>query len=117
VVVALGNNDSDCGDYAIPPNSPFLAAVADQLPVLAKSPDAKATFRFGGYFSVPHPTVAGQEIIVLNSVFWSRSYASCVQNIGDPGAAELDWLSWQLYAAKILNRQVTLIMHIVASLA
>ncbi|HEV3037216.1 MAG TPA: metallophosphoesterase [Candidatus Angelobacter sp.] len=112
VVVALGNNDSDCGDYAIPPNSPFLAAVADQLPVLMKSPDAKATFRFGGYFSVPHPTVVGQEIIVLNSVFWSSSYASCVQKIGDPGAAELDWLSWQLYAAKILNRHVTLVMHI-----
>jgi sphingomyelin phosphodiesterase acid-like 3 len=38
VLAALGNNDSSCGDYHIPPNSPLLAATADQLTVLANSP-------------------------------------------------------------------------------
>jgi len=112
VLAAIGNNDSSCGDYQIPPHGPFLAAVADQLTVLAKSPEAKAAFRIGGFFSIPHPTVANQDIIVLNSVFWSTSYSSCVANSGDPGATELDWLSWKLYTAKILRRGVTLVMHI-----
>jgi sphingomyelin phosphodiesterase acid-like 3 len=112
VLSAIGNNDSNCGDYQIPPNSPFFAALADQLTVLMKFPAAKATFQFGGFFSVPHPRIANQDIIVLNSVFWSTSYSSCAPNAGDPGAAELDWLSWKLYAAKILHRGVTLVMHI-----
>lgn len=112
VLAAIGNNDSECGDYRISVNSPFLAAEADQLSVLKEQPEAKATFQFGGFFSVPHPTVPNQDIIVLNSVFWSKSYSSCVSNSGDPGSAELDWLSWKLYAAKIRHRGVTLIMHI-----
>src|SRR5271154_306944 len=77
VLAALGNNDSSCGDYQIPPNSPFLATTADQLDVLAASPEAKSTFQLGGFYSVPHPTVANQEIIVLNTIFWSTSYKSC----------------------------------------
>ncbi len=87
VLAALGNNDSSCGDYQIPPNSPFLAATADQLAVLAASPEAKSTFQLGGFFSVPHPTVANQDIIVLNTIFWSTSYKSCTPNSGDPGAS------------------------------
>jgi sphingomyelin phosphodiesterase acid-like 3 len=112
VLAAIGNNDSECGDYQTPPNSPFLAATADQLTVLASSPDAKSTFQLGGFFSVPHPTVANQDIIVLNTIFWSTSYKSCASNSGDPGQAEIDWLGWKLYAASLLHRGVTLVMHI-----
>ena len=50
VLAALGNNDSSCGDYQIPPDSPFLAATADQLAVLAASPEAKSTFELSGLF-------------------------------------------------------------------
>jgi sphingomyelin phosphodiesterase acid-like 3 len=112
VLAALGNNDSSCGDYQIPPNSPFLDALADQLTVLATSPEAKSTFQLGGFFSIPHPTVANQDIIVLNTVFWSTSYKSCTPNSGDPGEAEIGWLGWKLYTAKLLHRGVTLVMHI-----
>lgn len=112
VLVALGNNDSDCGDYAIPANSPFLAALAPHLPVLVKSAEARTTFELGGFFSVPNPVVANHDFIVLNSVFWSTSYSSCTPNQGDPGGAELDWLSWKLYSARILHHTVTLVMHI-----
>ncbi len=31
VLAALGNNDSSCGDYQIPPNSPFLAATGGSI--------------------------------------------------------------------------------------
>ncbi len=112
VLAALGNNDSSCGDYQIPPNSPFLAETADQLRVLATSPEAKSTFELGGFFSVPHPTVANQEIIVLNTIFWSTSYKSCTPISGDPGEAEIEWLGWKLYTARTLHRGVTLVMHI-----
>ncbi len=77
VLAALGNNDSGCGDYQIPPDSPFLAATADQLTVLATSAEAKSTFQLGGFYSIAHPTVANQDVIVLNTIFWSTSYKSC----------------------------------------
>ena len=112
VLAALGNNDSPCGDYQLPPNSPFLAALADQLTVLAASPEAKSTFQFGGFLSMAHPTVANQDIIVLNTIFWSTSYRSCAPDTGDPGEAELEWLGWKLYTANLLHRRVTLVMHI-----
>jgi sphingomyelin phosphodiesterase acid-like 3 len=112
MLAVLGNNDSSCGDYAIPPDSPFLAGLANQLKVLDISPEAKTTFQLGGYFSIPHPTVANQEIIALNTVFWSTSYKSCVPNSIDPGEAEMDWLRWKLYSAKLLHHGVTLVMHI-----
>jgi sphingomyelin phosphodiesterase acid-like 3 len=112
VLAAIGNNDSGCGDYQIPPDSPFLAALGDELTVLRNSPEAKATFRLGGFFSVAHPTVPNQDIVVLNSVFWSASYASCNAPPGDPGEAEIEWLGWKLYTARLLHRGVTLVMHI-----
>ncbi len=112
VLAAIGNNDSGCQDYQTSPDSPFLAALSDELAVLKTSPEAKSVFRLGGFFSVPHPTVANQDIVVLNSVFWSTSYSSCTPNTGDPGEAELQWLGWKLYAARLQHRGVTLVMHI-----
>jgi sphingomyelin phosphodiesterase acid-like 3 len=50
VLVALGNNDSSCGDYEIPPDSPFLATTANQLTVFADSAEAKSTFQLGDSF-------------------------------------------------------------------
>ena len=87
VFAALGNNDSDCGDYRFSAAGPFLAGAADHLRVLAADPEAKNTFRLGGYFVVTHPTVPNEEIAVLNSVLWSNSYASCGADAGDPGSA------------------------------
>jgi hypothetical protein len=112
VFVAIGNNDTGCADYAVPPNSPLMGSLADELTVLAKSPEGKADFRLGGFYSVPHPTAANQDVIVLNSVFWSTSYKSCTPDGGDPGEAEMDWLGWKLYAARLAHRSVTMVMHI-----
>jgi sphingomyelin phosphodiesterase acid-like 3 len=112
VVAALGNDDSSCGDYQIPPDSPFLATTASQLTVLGAAPEAKSTFQMGGFYSIAHPTVANLDIIVLNTVFWSTSYKSCAPNSGDPGEAEIEWLGWKLYSARLLHHGVTLVMHI-----
>lgn len=112
VMAALGNNDSSCADYQNPPHGPFLASLANQLTVLSTFPGAKATFQVGGFYSVPHPTVPNQDIIVLNTVFWSTFYKSCIPNSGDPGEAEMRWLRRKLSTARSLHRGVTLVMHI-----
>jgi sphingomyelin phosphodiesterase acid-like 3 len=112
VYFALGNDDSPCGDYRVDPGGPFLAILADSLEVLKNHPDAAADFRTGGFYELPHPTLANHEIVVLNSVLWSRSYAICGSDSGDAGKAEMQWLSWQLYRAKISGNKVMLVMHI-----
>ena len=119
VFVAIGNNDSDGCDYGSTPNGKFLGAVADEMTVLKTSADANQDFRSGGYFTLPHPTVAGQDIIVLNSVFWSTSYFdpnppyNCTDPPpGDPGSDELNWLESTLQTASKNRHGVTFVMHI-----
>jgi sphingomyelin phosphodiesterase acid-like 3 len=112
VYVALGNDDSPCGDYRVDPGGPFLARLADSLEVLRNHPDAAADFRAAGFYELPHPTLANHEIVVLNTVLWSRSYAICGSDSGDPGSAEMQWLGWQLYRAKTAGNKVILMMHI-----
>jgi len=112
VYFALGNDDSACGDYRVDPGGPFLATLADSLEVLKKHPDAAADFRAAGFYELPHPTLVNHEIVVLNTVLWSRSYAICGSDSGDAGQAEMQWLSWQLYRAKISGNKVILMMHI-----
>ena len=112
VYFGLGNDDSACGDYRVDPGGPFLAALADSLDVLKNHPDAAADFRAGGFYELPHPTLANHEIVILNTVLWSRSYAICGSDSGDAGEAEMQWLSWQLYRAKTSGKKVMLTMHI-----
>jgi sphingomyelin phosphodiesterase acid-like 3 len=112
VYFALGNDDSACGDYRVDPGGPFLAQLADSLEVLKNHPDAAADFRAAGFYELPHPTLANHEILVLNTVLWSRSYAICGSDSGGAGNAEMQWLGWQLYRAKISGNKVMLVMHI-----
>jgi sphingomyelin phosphodiesterase acid-like 3 len=112
VYFALGNDDSACGDYRVDPGGPFLATLAGSLDVLKNQTDAAADFRAAGFYELPHPTLANHEIVVLNTVLWSRSYAICGLDSGDAGKAEMQWLSWQLYRAKISGNRVMLMMHI-----
>jgi sphingomyelin phosphodiesterase acid-like 3 len=112
VYVALGNNDSASGDYGLDPGGVFLSALANSLQILANNPDAAADFRAAGFYELPHPTLPKEDILVLNSVLWSRSYSILGSNINDPGAPEIQWLSWKLYEARILGRKIILVMHI-----
>ena len=89
-VIALGNNDSACGDYLAPVGGPFLAATAKAWAPLVNrrgaAPDFAARFaRDGGYAArLPLP---GLRIVVANDVFESLRYgASCAQS--QNGAAQ-----------------------------
>jgi sphingomyelin phosphodiesterase acid-like 3 len=113
LISTLGNNDSTCGDYQLAPDSEMLAAVGRDLPAVATRPQAQRDFAIGGFYAVPHPKVPKHDLIVLSDVFWSTSYRdSCQPNGGDIGSAELAWLEWTLYQAKLAGRTVSLVMHI-----
>lgn len=117
VLVALGNNDSSCGDYAIEPGGDFLAATmkmveaavgADLLTV-----DFEKTYRAGGYYEVRHPTVRNAKILVLNDVMWSRNYEN---RCGSTGLAEarnqLEWLKTKLVEQSASGGIVWIVHHI-----
>lgn len=78
VILALGNNDSDCGDYEIEPGGDYLAATRETVRALAGAdlvaPDFDATYAAGGYYAARHPTVADTLILVVNDVLWSERY-------------------------------------------
>src|SRR5260221_6831186 len=94
------------------PGSAFLATLANSLQVLANDPRAAADFRTAGFYELPHPTLPVKEIVVLNTVLWSRFYSILGSDGSDPGAAEIQWLTWKLYEAKTLTHKIILVMHI-----
>jgi hypothetical protein len=113
LIEALGNNDNDCGDYQPRPGSPLLAAIAKSLPTVAADPQAERDLAAGGNYAVRHPKVANHLFLVLDSVFWSTRYKdACGTGGGDPGSAQLAWLEWQLFQARLNGRTVSLVMHI-----
>jgi sphingomyelin phosphodiesterase acid-like 3 len=112
VYFALGNDDSTCGDYRMDPGGPFLRILSSSLRVLAHRAEAADTFRTAGFYELPHPILHSREILVLNSVLWSRRYSNCGTDGSDAGAAEIDWLSSKLREAKTHDKKVILVMHI-----
>jgi hypothetical protein len=80
-VLALGNNDSACGDYALAPDAPFLRAVAAAWAPLVNrdgaAPDFARTFVRDGFYTARLP-VAGLRAVIVDDVFWSpRYHAGC----------------------------------------
>ncbi|HTO85550.1 MAG TPA: metallophosphoesterase, partial [Methylomirabilota bacterium] len=113
LIATLGNNDSTCGDYRLAPSDPMLAPVGRGIPYLARHPQALRDFTMGGSYVVAHPKVPNHDMVVLSDVFWSRNYQdACAKSGGDPGSAELAFLEWTLYQAKLAGRTVSLVMHI-----
>jgi sphingomyelin phosphodiesterase acid-like 3 len=111
VYSALGNNDSLIGDYS-PPGDALLAALAKEWKTIARDREISRTFRAGGYYAVPHPTVRSSEFIILNTAFLSQRYDTPSIINGDQGAAELDWLDSQLTQLSAKQQTAVLIMHI-----
>jgi sphingomyelin phosphodiesterase acid-like 3 len=109
---ALGNNDSDNGDYGLEPGGVFLATQARAWATVAADPAAAADFSQGGYCDLALPGAAGR-VIVLNTVFWAREFGGAGGPSGmDPGPRELAWLARRLDLDQAAGRPVTLIMHI-----
>lgn len=117
VYVALGNNDSDCGDYRLDAHSEFLAATGKEVTrsfPAAERKTAEETFATGGYYSVSLPApIENARLLVLNDLFMSKNYAACSGN-ADPGAAaaELAWLRQQLDEARANKQKIWVMGHI-----
>lgn len=121
VILALGNNDSDCGDYQIDPGGPYLEGTRELVKRLAGAAlvadDFDATYRAGGYYAMRHPTAPDTEIIVLNDVLWSAEYRDVCGSSGMAAAdAMLTWFKTTLDAARAANRKVWMVHHIPAGI-
>lgn len=125
LIAALGNNDSDCGDYRLRPNSPLLTAMGETLPLVAGDPDALASLAAHGSYVVPHPTIAKRDVIAFDdvplvpqsSVQWAEGHwASTTNNYvcATPQASfdSIGWLVTALEKARAARRTVTLVLHI-----
>jgi sphingomyelin phosphodiesterase acid-like 3 len=117
VIVALGNNDSSCGDYEIEPAGRYLAATKDVVRRLAGNdrvePDFDQTYALGGFYAVRHPTVTAISILVLNDILWSTKYRNaCGSNGSTAAKGMMDWLTERLRQAKKAGSRVWLVHHI-----
>ena len=115
VYVALGNNDSDCGDYQLDAHSEFLSSVGERV---AKSfPEAERkgiveSYAAGGYFSARLP-VGNARILVLDDQFMGAKYTTCGGKPDSTSAeAQLDWLEKQLMLARQNKEKVWVMAHI-----
>jgi len=119
IVGVIGNNDSTCDDYAEPPRSALFSRLATEWNVVATRPDAARDLASGGFYAIPHPVVPRQDLIILNSVFWSTHYHPGCSTIpgravpdGDPGALQMAWLERKLEESQSAGHTAVLIMHI-----
>jgi hypothetical protein len=86
-VIALGNEDSGCGDYRLAPDAPFLRETAlDWQPLVdrhGEAPDFVRTFSHNGSYVTRLPF--GISAFVADDVFWSPWYrAGCGGNRAQP---------------------------------
>ncbi len=117
VFVALGNNDTDRGDYA-EPSQAFLRSVGQgwssewgKIPTAARQ-SAVESFERGGFYSVPNPVVARDELVILDSDPWvARNSTACSAGNPDPGG-EFAWMEQVLSGLKREQRTATVIMHV-----
>jgi sphingomyelin phosphodiesterase acid-like 3 len=76
-VIALGNEDSACGDYAVAAKSSFLRAVAGAWAPLVNrngaAPEFLRTFPLHGFYTAKLP-LAGVRAVVVDNAFWSTLY-------------------------------------------
>ncbi len=119
IIVALGNNDSGCGDYEIAPEGGFLQTTAPVVRALLGSaepdPDFEATYVRGGYYSARHPTRPQDRIVVINDILWSAKYRDGCSDRGDAAAGEMmAWLEDRLGATVAAGGRIWLMRHIPA---
>lgn len=117
VYAAFGNNDADCGDYTLNPNSSFLTqtgiSISASFPA-ALQQETEQTFSAGAYYSAPLPApLEHTRLLVLDNVFMSKNYAMCS---GKPDAteanAQIAWLKQQLVEARQHKEKVWVMGHI-----
>ena len=117
VYVALGNNDSDCGDYRLDTHSEFLRVtgveVTKNFPAAERQADEES-FAAGGYYSVALPApIENGRLLVLNDLFMSKNYATCAGKADPTSAgAQIAWLQQQLTEARASKQKIWVMGHI-----
>ncbi|WP_420236097.1 hypothetical protein ACOBR2_10640 [Telmatobacter bradus] len=114
---ALGNNDSDCGDYQLDEKSAFLKDLAPTFVAdvpAGERTQAVADFAALGSYRVSLPGSANStQMAILDDLFFSRKYAACS---GKPhpeaGNLMLAWLNQQIDAARQNSRPLWVMGHI-----
>jgi sphingomyelin phosphodiesterase acid-like 3 len=117
VYIALGNNDSDCGDYRLDAHSDFLRVTGNEVTKNFSALDRKAaeeSFAAGGYYSVSLPApIQNARLLVLDDLFMSKSYATCAGKADPAGAnAQIAWLQHQLIEARASKQKIWVMGHI-----
>jgi sphingomyelin phosphodiesterase acid-like 3 len=113
----LGNNDSNCGDYAVAPDGVFLKEFRDIWSPIVKSRSFDRRFATGGYYHADVPSLKNVRIIALNTNFFSTKYNNPCGTPGadarpDAGMKELAWLDAELLMARAEGKRVWLLFHI-----
>jgi sphingomyelin phosphodiesterase acid-like 3 len=117
ILPVLGNNDSDCGDYAVRPGGPYLAeteaTVAGMIGPAAGERFAQSWTALGSY-AIDDPAQPGFRVIGLNDNYFSTHYRDVCGGAGDgnPARATLAWLNRALTYAAAAHRKVILLYHI-----
>ncbi len=117
VYAALGNNDSNCGDYKFDTNSSFLAAASkafiEKLPPTERKA-AEETFAARGDFSVALPAPFERtRLLIINDVFQSKKYQTCGGKDDSSGAqAQNAWLKSELDQARQKHEKIWVMGHI-----
>lgn len=119
ILLAIGNNDEECGNYSIRPGGLFLNDTAEVARSLAQGDDTFfADWRALGSYNVPHPTIPHLRIFSLNTVFFSDRYHAdsfnegCTPVPSSGGRQLMEWLEANLAKAKADNDKVWLMFHI-----
>lgn len=117
VFAALGNNDSDCGDYQLDPNSGFLRAVGQLFSASfppAERESAERSMATGGFYSISlPPPLQHAKLLVINDLFFSAKYQTC-RGKSDPAPAnaQLEWLRAELTKSRVNHEHVWIVGHI-----
>ena len=95
-VLALGNNDSACVDYALAPGARFLRGVATAWAPLVNrggaAPDFARTFARDGFYTARLPGT-GLRAVVIDDVYWSPRYRAGCGAAGDVADVEMNELA------------------------
>ncbi len=116
---AIGNNDSYRGNYNVVANGQFFTDLAQiWSPLIHNHFDSGklflTTFSTAGYYEVTVPGEVHHQIIVLNSVLFSKKAQGAA--VDAMAQKQLVWLNERLHYAESHQQKVWLVFHIPAGI-
>jgi sphingomyelin phosphodiesterase acid-like 3 len=118
IYLALGNNDSGCGDYMETPNSAFLKSAAVSFGANLHDAEARASlagsFSHLGDYSVMLPApMQNTRLVVVQDIFESSLYRGCNGEASSaPATEQIGWLRRQLTEVRESGQQAWVMAHI-----